>query len=152
VKVQDWQRRLLAIVLSFLGLAAVVGVAGAAPAQASVNSCTVSHYMEFSWVGNTSDGYTGVSRTESYQTIPYTLDCDKPYEGHNSTCFTGRLIMLYSPTTGASNVFGPWVRTCWTPVAMASQWGGWVHKGDYIFFEARAEQDGGTTPNGWAFY
>lgn len=143
-------RKALSVALS-LFLAAVGVFAVASPAHASYQACIVSHSLNFGYIGNTWDGYTGVSQTSSFWLTPSSGGgCDAPYEGRNRTCSTFQLVVV---TGRAGNgIYGPWVRSCDTPQKMASGWGGWVSKGDAVFVRTRAEMDGSHNPGGSLFY
>jgi hypothetical protein len=146
---------MLTLVSVALGMVAAFAVAG--PAHADGISCaaspvTTDQFLSFGYIGTTPDGYTGVSQTTGFFLTPSSSACDKPYEGHNSTCMTVRLVVLSSPYGDPTPAYGPWVRSCWSPQGLASGWGGWVKHDDGVYMQARAEQDGDTTPAGHAFF
>jgi hypothetical protein len=144
----DWQRRLGALLGGLLLALTALLVAGAPAHAADYNSCEPKQQMTFAFVGTTTDGYTGVSRSQTFQFNYSTPGCPRPYEGNNSDCGTFRLVVLTSPQRNyQSNIRGPWFRSCWTPQAAASQWDGWVwhsfaDNGDWVFYEGRAWQSG----------
>jgi hypothetical protein len=147
-------RFILTLAGLLLAITGVFAVVGAAPANAGVEQCQPMAQLTFHFVGTTSDGYTGVSRSQVFRFLPTTADCPRPYEGVNNDCGTFRLVVLESPARGGeANIVGGWFRSCYTPQAAASQWDGWVWRGDYVFFEGRAWQSGhDMTCCGYAYY
>lgn len=135
-------RKALSVALA-AALGAVLLIAQ--PAHASYGSCTTPHNLSFGYIGN------GISQTTGFALTPLTPGCDAPYEGRNNTCAMFQLVVLWSPVTHESNVFGPWVKSCDTPQKLASSFSGWVRQGDSVYVRAQGEQNGSHNPGGTLF-
>lgn len=144
-------RGTLALALVLAGLGVTVGVTST-PAFAAGSDCNYHVPVGFfNYIDRTDDNFTGVTQSIDIVldgTTPAGQGCDAPYEGTNTTCLTTRLVVWYRPGVGFVTVHGPWVRSCWTPQKLASGWGGWLHRGDYVNLQIRAEQDGSHTAAG----
>lgn len=154
-------KRTLVALLAAVACTLGVVVVDVAPAHAAYTDCATDHFLSFGWIGDSTLGgvtYTGVSQTAGFQLEPETFNlypgqiCQGPYEGQNSTCMTVRLVVLWSDVTHETGVPGPWVRSCWTGQLLASSFVGWVRYGDYVYVQARAEEDGDITPAGHLYF
>lgn len=138
-------RKCVAVVVCALFAGLLVGSAANATPTAP-SGCLVNHINPAPASGEylTYNKQTGKSDTPAWSIslimrVPTSVDgfpCNAPFLGHSSTCGQYRLVVdrPFSPDN-----FGPWVRSCWTPQALASGFGGWVHWGDNITIEQMAE-------------
>jgi hypothetical protein len=61
--------------------------------------------------------------------------CGRLYLGGLTTCGSYRLV-VWDAAAGAA--FGPWIRSCSTPQALASSLTGWIAPGDVLWIEQQS--------------